>query len=188
MGLGLEHLFSWVPQLIEWIMGFVPRFGRIPVHDMAVRVGGPKWKMLGPGVYFWVPHFHVIYRDNVTRKDIALPEEVLTTKDDSSVRVGGTMEYQITDIEVWLLQNDDPDNSIQVSASKVLRRWIKGMEFEQVQDSDEGELTRMAQKALGDKFGVEIAEMSMACFAVTESRSIHHSGITSLQAASEEEE
>lgn len=189
MGLGLGELFSWVPQLLNWLMGWVPRMGRIHAYEAGAKISGPRVRELrntdrlfgiGPrGVFLWVPHFSEIFKDNVVRKVVELPEQLLTTKDAKRVRVGGILVYRIEDVATWLSENEDPEHGVQVEAARVLREWVVGMTFAQVQAHSAGpddSLTARAQGALDEEFGVVVMQVALASFAETDARDMHHSG------------
>jgi regulator of protease activity HflC (stomatin/prohibitin superfamily) len=187
--MGLGELFSWVPQLITWLLGWVPHMGRIHSYEAGVKISGPQVRELrsdnrllgiGPrGVFLWVPHFSEIFKDNVVRKVVELPEQLLTTKDKKRVRAGGILVYRIEDVATWLSENEDPDHGVQVEAARVLREWVVGMTFAEVQGhstSRDDSLTQRAQAALDEDFGVVVIQVALASFAETEARDLHHGG------------
>ena len=181
--MGLEPLFSWIPALLLWLLSWLPHAARMPVHEGGVKISGKKVKALGPGWYWWVPRFTEVYVDNVKRKSVDLPEQLLTTKDDQRVRAGGVFVYHITNVERWLVDNEGPEDGIQTQAARVLREWVKARTFDDVQafqpkKRGDDELTRLAQNELGTDFGVRIEQLGLASFAVTDATDLHHSGLT----------
>ena len=177
--MGLENLFCWVPWLIKWLVGWVPHFGRLHLFERGVKVSGARFKLLRPGWYFWLPHFSNIYVDNVVRKVVELPEQLLTTQDGIRVRVGGLLVYTIEKIEVWLLENDDPDHGLLNEAARVLRDWVRGQTFDAIQTSgasEQDELTMAATDAMELTFGVDVRMLSLTSFAKTSAHDMHHSG------------
>jgi hypothetical protein len=144
-----------------------------------VKVSGARFRVLRPGFYIWVPHFSNIYVDNVVRKVVELPEQLLTTQDGIRVRAGGLMVYAIEKIEVWLLENDDPDHGLLNEAARVLRDWVRSRTFEQIQVAPAGagdELTMAASDAVELEFGVDVRLLSLTSFARTSAHDMHHSG------------
>lgn len=191
MGLGLGELFSWVPQLITWLLGWIPHMGRVHAHEGGVKISGPAvaeltagmrvWRLLPRGVFFWVPHFSGVWLDNIKRKVVELPEQLLTTGDGKRVRAGGILVYHITNLTTWLVENEDPEHGVQVEAARVFREWVKTLTFEQVQafrpaKRGEDDLTRMAQAEMGADFGVRVRQLSLASFARSSAVDLHHGG------------
>lgn len=179
--MGLEPLFSWIPALLLWLLSWLPHAARLPVHEGGVKISGRRVREIKPGWFWWCPRFTEVFSDNVKRKVIDLPEQLLTTKDDCRVRAGGIMIYHITNIERWLVENEDPEHGVKVQASRVLREWVKDRQFADVQKFKPGkrtedQLTRMAQAELGVDFGVRIEQLALASFAETDAASLHHSG------------
>jgi len=177
--MGLENLFCWVPWLIKWLVGWVPHFGRLHLFEGGVKVSGANYKVLKPGWYFWLPHFSNIYSDNIVRKVIELPEQLLTTGDDVRVRVGGLLVYTIEQVDVWILKNDDPDQGLQNEAARILRDWVRTHSFDEIQKSepsDQDDLTMTTSDAVELQFGVDVCLLSLTSFAKTSAHDLHHSG------------
>jgi len=187
----MASVFSWIPQLLEWLLGWVPHMGRIQTYEAGVKMSGPRVRELrntdrllgiGPrGVFLWVPHFSELFRDNVVRKVVELPEQLLTTADGERVRAGGVLVYHITNVVTWLAENEDPEHGLLVDASRVMREWVRSMTFAQVQafrpaKRGEDDLTKLAQAEMGADFGVRIRLLALASFARTDARDLHHSG------------
>lgn len=190
--MGFENLFSWIPELLGWIMGFLPHAARLHAHEGAVRISGKHYKELQHGFYFWFPHFSAIYTDNIKRKVIELPEQLLTTLDGTRVRAGGVLVYHISNVVTWLVENEDPGHGLQADAARVLREWVKAKDFEEVQayspeKRGEDDLTRLAQSELGTDFGVRVQLLSLASFAASDAWDLHHSGISQISTAEPEE-
>lgn len=176
--MGLEQLFCWVPWLIKWLMGWVPHIGRVHRFQRGVKVSGRKVKVL-TGWYFFLPHFSDIYVDNVVRKVVVLPEQLLTTADGICVRVGGLLVYTIENIEVWLLENDDPDHGLLNEAARVLRDWVRAKTFDEIVRAGKpemDELAMMCADAVELEFGVDVRGLGMTNFARTRSMNLHHMG------------
>lgn len=176
-----ESLFSWVPELLKWLLSWLVWGSRLPVHEGGVKISGGKVKELKPGWYFWCPRYSEIFTDNVKRKVIELPEQLLTTREGKRVRAGGVLVYSITNIITWMIDNDEPTEGVQVASSQVLRGWVKSREFNEVQQFDpkkrvEDDLTVKAQHDMGKKFGIRVEQLSLASFAETNSTDLHHSG------------
>ena len=185
--MGLEPLFSWIPELLGWLLSWLPHAGRLPVHEGGVKISGERVRELTHGGrlrswYFWVPRFSDIYLDNIKRKVVELPEQLLTTSDEIRVRAGGIMVYHIANVITWLVENEDPEHGVQADASRVLREWVKSKTFAEVQafkpeKRGEDDLTRMAQAQLGTDFGVRVRQIALASFAKSDATDLHHSGL-----------
>jgi len=198
--MGLEPLFSWIPELLGWLLSWLPHAARLPVHEGGVKISGERVREIKRGGwlrswYFWVPRFTQVFVDNIKRKVIELPEQLLTTGDGKRVRAGGIMAYHITNVQTWLVENEDPEHGVQAEASRCLREWVKARTFDEVQRFQPGkrgedDLTRLAQAELGTDFGVRIRQLGLASFAESSATDLHHSGLAigPMAAAAEEVE
>lgn len=179
--MGLEHLFSWIPELIGWLLAWFPHAARLPVHEGGVKISGKKVREIKPGWYVWLPRFTEVFTDNIKRKVVELPEQLLTTVGGKRVRAGGIMAYHISNVVTWLVENEDPEHGVQAEAARVLREWVKCRTFADVQEFQPGKrgedsLTRVAQAELGIDFGVRIRQLGLASFAECTAVDLHHSG------------
>lgn len=185
--MGFEPLFSWIPELLVWLVSWLPHGARLPVHEGAVKISGTRVREVKHGGffqswYFWVPRFTEVFTDNIKRKVVELPEQLLTTGDGKRVRAGGIMAYHISNVVTWLVENEDPEHGVQAEAARVLREWVKDRTFAEVQafkpeKRGEDDLTRMAQADLGTDFGVRIRQLGLASFAESAATDLHHSGL-----------
>jgi len=180
--MGLEPLFSWIPALLLWLLSWLPHAARLPVHEGGVKISGQKVREIKPGWYWWVPRFTECFTDNVKRKVIELPEQLLTTGDGKRVRAGGIMAYHIRNVTTWLVENEAPEHGVQAEAARVLREWVKARTFDDVQafkpaKRGDDELTKLAQSEMGSDFGVHIRSLGLASFAETAATDLHHSGL-----------
>lgn len=194
--MGFEPLFSWIPELLLWMLSWLPHGARLPLHEGGVKISGVRVSEIKRGKvlrswYFWVPRFSQIFTDNVKRKVVELPEQLLTTGDGKRVRAGGIMAYHISNVVTWLVENEDPEHGVQAEAARVLREWVKCRTFAEVQEfkpekRGEDGLTRMAQADLGTDFGVRIRQLGLASFAESAATDLHHSGLVLPAAAVDE--
>jgi hypothetical protein len=185
--MGLEPLFSWIPELLGWLLSWLPHGARLQAHEGGVCISGEHVRELRRGGwlrswYFWVPRFSVVYVDNVKRKVVELPEQLLTTSDGKRVRAGGVLVYHISNAITWLVENEDPEHGVQAEAARVLREWVRISTFGHVQTFRAGkraedDLTRLAQNELGQSFGVYVRQLALASFAESDAWDLHHSGL-----------
>lgn len=192
--LGLEPLFSWFGDLIDWCVSWFPTRGRCPGHELGIKVTGRKVTEIKPGTYWYLGRWSEVFTDNVMRKVREPEDQVLTTRDTRRVRVGGVLIYHITNITQWLYKNEDPDDGVLVEAARVLKKFVQSHEFEEVRAHEptgrnDDELTRTAQAELGTSFGIRVERLSFTNFAETEARELHHTGqLGGLPAAAAEDD
>lgn len=187
MGVGLENLFQLVYEFFHFVIAWIfPQQGMIDRTEMGVLIRGKTVKVLKPGPYWHWRRWSDVYVDNVVRKVREMTDQVLTTADGCTVRAGGVIVFEITDIETWIVNNEDPEAGLLVAAQRVLRDFVKANTFEETQeleaediddDADaEDPLTSAARKALNDDFGVMVRQLGLTVFAETEARDHNHTG------------
>lgn len=187
MGIGLETLFHLVYEFFHWLVSWVfPQQGMIDRTEMGVLIRGNYVKVLKPGPYWHWVRWSDVYVDNIVRKVREMQDQVLTTADGITVRAGGVLVFEITDIRTWIVKNEDPEQGLLVDAQRVLRDFVKASTFEEIQDFepevlDEDEdaddpLTKRTRSELNDYFGVYVRQLGLTVFAETEARDHNHTG------------
>ncbi len=189
MGVGLETLFHLVYELVHWIVSWcVPDYGIIEAQEEGVKVTGAKVTVLKPGGFWQHSARTTVYKANVKRA-VREPADVnATTKDGCTVRVGISLAFTVNNIKTWLIENEDAEQGLLVDVQRVVLKFVRKHSFDEIQDHDEEQLTKLAQKELGRYFGVNIKQLGITTFAETELRDLNHSGDVPGVAATEDED
>lgn len=177
MGVGLETLFHLVYELVHWIVSWsVPQYGVIEAQEEGVKVTGAKVSELKPGGYWQHRQRTTVYKANVKRVVREPADVIATTKDEMSVRVGISLAFRISNIKTWLIENEDSEQGLLIDAQRVILGYVRKHTFAQIQDHDEVQLTKLAQKELGRYFGVQVTQLGITTFVETECKDLNHSG------------
>lgn len=195
MGVGLETLFHLVYELVHWIISWiVPDYGMIEAQEEGVKVTGARVTVLKPGGYWMHSARTTVYKANVKRV-VREPADVnATTRGEDvqtagvPVRVGISLAFTINNIKTWLIDNEDAEQGLLIDAQRVVLKYIRTHTFDQIQDHDEEELTRLAQKELGRYFGVQVKQLGITTFVETECKDLNHSGALAGVAETEDED
>jgi len=188
MGVGLETLFHLVYELVHWIVSWlIPQYGVIEAQEMGVKVTGARVKELPPGGYWQHRQRTTVYKANVKRAVREPSDVIATTKDGMAVRVGISFAFTINNIKTWLIDNEDAEDGVLVDVQRVVLKFVRQHTFEEIQNHDEDQFTKLAQKELGRYFGVQVKQLGITTFVETECRDLNHSGIT-MPGANEEED
>jgi regulator of protease activity HflC (stomatin/prohibitin superfamily) len=167
----MESAFAWLSQLVETIYRFVP-------HILIVRAthGGVKWvrgrkvKPLNPGLHLYWPLTTEVEVIVTARQTIAIPDQVLATKDGRKVVVKTLVVYKIRDVvhaigrvnwDVDVTINDLTQSAVvRVVATHTYDEIMKGI----ADDSLTTTLTREVRKELR-QFGVHVVRSKLVDFA-----------------------
>ena len=174
--LGLDQFFALGYEMVHWTISWlVPQYGVIEAQEMGVKVTGSKVTVLEPGSYWMHRQTSQVYTDNVRRKVREPSDVIATTKDGHSVRVGISLAFVISNIKTWLMDNEDAEDGLLVDVQRVILKFVRTHDFDEIQTLDENVLTKLAQKELGRYFGVQVKQLGITTFAVTECRDLNHS-------------
>jgi len=176
---GVEQVFHLAYEIVHWsVQWSIPKMTVIEATDEGVKITGGRVKTLGAGRHWYHTRLSTVYTANVKRQTHALDDQLLTTDDGKRVRVGGVLVYCITDIEKWLVENEDSADAVSEMAAHALREVIISTTFDDMQKAREkkrDELTRSAQEMLG-MFGVRVEYLRLTTFAETDAKDLYHSG------------
>lgn len=176
----MEAAFSWLGQIFEAILQFVPR--RVIVR---ATEGGVKWslwrepKEMKPGIRIYWPLISDIQIGTVARDSFNTPTQPLQTRDGKEVLAGGVVVFHVNDvIQAWGKQNVDPANTaqdiVQAVIADVISRHTHKYILEEMCGKVEKEITDKARKQLR-QFGVYVSRAGLAAFSTT--RCLHLSGV-----------
>lgn len=95
----MEAAFSWLGQIFEALLMFVPRIFIIRATHSGVKWRhGSKVSDMQPGLHVYWPLVTEIEVIVIARQTLRLPKQILTTKDNKKVVVGVVVVYKIRDI------------------------------------------------------------------------------------------
>jgi len=176
----MEAAFSWLGQVFEALLQFIPR--RVIIR---ATEGGVKWslwrepKEMKPGIRMYWPLISDIEVDTVARQSFNTPAQPLQTKDGTEVVAGGVVVYKINDVvQAWGALNHDPANTAQDIVQAVIADVISSHTHDEILKGMQGviekEITEKSRKQLRC-FGVYVSRAGLAAFSTT--RNQHISGI-----------
>ena len=110
----MESAFAWLSQLIETFYRFIPHIIIIRATHAGVKwVRGKHIKPLMPGLHLYWPLTTEIEVLVTARQTLAIPDQVLTTKDGKKVTVKTLVVYKIRDVVQAIgKQNWDVDSTV----------------------------------------------------------------------------
>ena len=169
----MESAFSWLSQLIETFYRFFPHIVIIRATHAGVKwVRGKHIKALQPGLHFYWPLTTEIEVLVTARQTLAIPDQVLTTKDGKKVTVKTLVVYKIRDIiqaigkvnwDVDSTVNDLTQSAVvRVVATHTLDEILKGTADESIVNT----MTKEVRKELR-QYGVHIVRAKLVDFAET---------------------
>jgi hypothetical protein len=88
----VQQLLSFLNTLLSWWVIVEP-------WEQAVRVRfGKHVRIFNAGLFWKIPFFDIIYKQNVRRRVSGLPAQTLTTGDGKSITVVGSIGYRVVDV------------------------------------------------------------------------------------------
>jgi regulator of protease activity HflC (stomatin/prohibitin superfamily) len=186
----MESAFAWLSQLVETFYKFIPHIVIIRATHAGVKwVRGHKIKALDPGLHFYWPLTTEVEIQVAARQTLAIPDQILTTKDGKKVTVKTLVVYKIRDIVQAIGKiNWDTDVTVtdlaqsavvNIVATRTVDEILKGI-------ADES-LTMLLTKAVRRElrqYGVYVARCKLVSFAETKvfklitSQPDHHSMVS----------
>jgi len=176
----METAFSWLGQIFEALLQFVPR--RVIVRATERGVKWSLWRepvAMEPGIRFYWPLISDIELVIVARQSFNTPHQPLQTKDGVEVVAGGVVVYSISNVERAIGKNnwspeDTAQDIVQAVIASVITSYEHAFILANINGEIETEITSECQKQL-KKYGVRVSRAGLCAFSST--RNWHHSGI-----------
>jgi len=167
----METAFAWLGQIFDALLSFVPRI-------LIVRAthGGVRWRHgskvipMFPGLHVYWPLVTEIEIIVTARQTLALPKQVLTTKDHKKIVIGTVVVYKIRDVvQAVGRTNWDVDTTINditqaAVVSVIARHTLQELLDMVAKDTLNDALSEATRKELR-QFGVFISRCKLTDFA-----------------------
>lgn len=167
----MESAFAWLNQLFQAIFQFFPRILVVRATHGAVKwVCGKKIVALEPGLHIWWPLTTEVEVIVTARQTLAIPDQVMTTKDGRKVSVKTLVVYRIPDVVRAIGKvNWDVDTTINDLTQSAVIRVIATHTYDEVMHGIADEtitktLTHETRRELR-QFGVHISRCKLVDFA-----------------------
>ena len=167
----MESAFAWLNQLFQAIYQFFPRVLVIRATHGAVKwVYGKRIVALAPGLHVYWPLTTDVEVIVTARQTLAIPDQVMTTKDGKKVVVKTLVVYRIPDVVRAIGRvNWDVDTTINDLTQSAVIRVIATHTYDEIMQGIAGEsltktLTHEVRKELR-QFGVHISRCKLVDFA-----------------------
>jgi regulator of protease activity HflC (stomatin/prohibitin superfamily) len=176
----MEGALSWIGQIMEAMLQFVPQRVIVKATDRGVR-----WSWRGdvsemkPGLRWYWPFTTEIEIVTVARQPINTPTQALETKDGHQVVAGGVIIYHINDVvkaigkENWSPEATASDIT-QAAIVHVVSKWDHDELVKNISGKVEKQLTEKCRQDLR-KYGVYPARVALTDY--SSARNLNHSGI-----------
>lgn len=158
----MAALLGWLGELVEWVFSWCPRYEVVHFNERGVKyVRGKKPTVLDPGVRWYLPALTSIVKHTTQRLTVAVDTTSLETKDEQAVQVGLVLTYHITDVYIYEVENEDPEENMAVVAEGALRDIVLEHAWEELAQRAEegsrfeGKLKTRLERSLA-KFGVAV--------------------------------
>lgn len=134
-------------------------------------------KKLDPGYHFYWPLMHEMRTCYITRQELDLPEQVLTTKDNKTVLMSASIVYRISSVTKALISTQDYESTTVEVAQRAIKELVTSSDFSDLLIGDhdiENTLISLMQKDL-QKYGLKVDNAFFTSLA--QSKSYHFTGI-----------
>jgi regulator of protease activity HflC (stomatin/prohibitin superfamily) len=167
----MEGAFTWLTQIIEALGRFIPRLVIIRATHAGVKWKcGSQVKAMAPGLHFYWPLTTEVEVMVTARQTLAIPDQVLATKDGKKIVVKTLVVYRIGDIVKAIgKQNWDVDVTVTDLTQAVVVRVIANHTWAEIlagvgDETFNKTLTHAVRRELR-QFGVSVARCRIVDFA-----------------------
>ena len=169
----MESAFAWLNQLFQAVYQFFPRILIVRATHGAVKwCRGKHIKLLSPGLHWYWPLTTEVELIVTARQTLAIPDQVMATKDGKKVVVKTLVVYRIPDpVRAIGKTNWDVDTTINDLTQSAVVRVIATHTYDEIMAGIRDEsltktLTHAVRKELR-QFGVHVVRSKLVDFAET---------------------
>lgn len=168
-------MFDWLIELAKWLYQFWPA-RIVNSFQQGVRFyKGQDEALLRTGLHWFWPIVGSLDVECVVEDVCPLETQTLTTIDDKSITLIGSVAYKITNMRKWLTGVTDFHTSLQGKCERYLARAIRSKKYLDIvatQDELEESLRKEITAAVED-WGVKILDVGITSFSQTPSLRIY---------------
>lgn len=157
--------------LFQICTSFIPRLLHITEDMRGIRMMGASHTLLVPGYYYYIPLIHEVRTCFITRQEIDLPEQILTTTNGDTVLASLSIVYRIHGVIKALINTQDYTSTVTEVAQRAVSEIIGTSTTEEAlcyNDQFYDLLIETTQKDLLD-YGLKIDQAFFTSIALTSS-------------------
>lgn len=181
----MDAALGWVGDLARYLAQLLPRWVHVAETEQAVMFRRGGHVLRRPGVHFYWPLWTQVTVHPVVRQVVAVPPQGLVTLDERAVVVDAVLTFSICDLERFLVDNYDAEESLGDVAQAAVRRAVCSQSFPAIQEARaqlDKVLTREATKVMRP-FGVEVEVLRLRTFVPAAAAHLLHSGLLAAAGA-----
>lgn len=165
--MGLDKLIDFI---IAQLQHLIPIYF-VYEYQLGIRFWCGKFqKVISPGIWFKIPYFNTMMRENTVDTTMLLLSQSVITKDGIELVVQGSVGYKIVDIKKFFLQVYDVKSAIRDKSMVIIRDIVAESQFDFVRDIDLSELLQTLVQKEVDDYGIGINFVSLV--SITQSSSV----------------
>ena len=167
---------EWLTTFFYNISEFVPRLLHITEDMCALKMKGDRHFLLGPGYHIYWPLIHEIRSCYVTRQELDLPEQILTTSDGQIVLISTSIVYRIIDPVLSLIYTQSYESTVTEVAQRTVKSLVTRQTFDDIgyhSDEFDEKMLELIQQDLS-QYGLTVDNAFFT--SITKTRSIHMTG------------
>lgn len=155
-----------IDKLIEYVLQFwdsIKFWEVIPHYDRGVRlrIGVQKGGELSNGLHWKIPFADDILTIMVKTTTMRLPEQTVTTKDNTPIVVKAVVKYEIKDACKVLLEVNDPIDAVADMTQGIIRNKVIESNYDECNTLDFSKEITTKAKSEARRWGIQIEEVTL---------------------------
>lgn len=178
----MDSALAWIGQIASWVGQWIPRRPTLDTTEGAIKYEGfilPRaWRVrwggfdgdmrvhvCGPGMHWWWPATSKWTEYPTARQSDRLESQVLTSSDDKTFLLSGTITYQVDDLAKLVPVTHSPmRNTLEIAVTAIAKVCCKMDWATLAKENREGtletKLKNMAQKELSE-YGITVIRLRL---------------------------
>lgn len=163
-------MFDWLIDLAKWLYKEFWPVRIVHSYQQGVRFhNGEDKALLKTGIHFFWPATGSIEIECVVEDVANLTPQTLTTADEVTITIDGSVAYKIVNIRKWFTQVTDFHQSLNGKCERHLARVVRNEKFKDLVSSQDliEENLRKEISAAVENWGVKILDVGLTSFSKT---------------------
>jgi regulator of protease activity HflC (stomatin/prohibitin superfamily) len=168
---------EWLSSFFYALSEFIPRLLHVTEDMRCIKLARGSHRKLDPGYHVYWPLIHEIRTCYITRQELDLPDQILTTTDDKTIVVSTSVVYRISGVTKALISTQDYESTTIEVAQRAVKQLVSSSSFEDLLAPDhniEDTLIALMQKDLHN-YGLKVDNAFFT--SLSKSKSHHITGV-----------
>lgn len=159
----IDRLLDFIIQFLEDILPcYIVKYYN---KGVCLRFGKKHKGVLEPGLHWKIPFVDKIYEHLVKPTTLDLESQTVTTKDDISIVIKGSLKYEVSDIVTLMLETNGATDALKDMSEGIIRDVLIEKDWKDCNDSIVTKKMSDKIKREAENWGIKVLQLRISTLA-----------------------